>query len=164
MNAFQPSRVAQALSILLLLVGSARGEVREIPVTEPADAGMSADKLALLAPAVKKLVYDGSIPGAIVAVARHGSVVYSRTFGEGVQPGSIVRIASMTKPITAVAVMILYDEERFRLDDPVGKHLLALKGLRVYPTRDHDVTQLAEVISGFIISLTRPFIIHSSEA
>ena len=132
-------RLRLVFSILLVVAGGVHGEVREIPVAEAGNVRMSTGKLALLALAVQKLVDDKSIPGAMVLVALEGRVVYSQTFGQGMQPDSIVRIASMTKPVTAVATMILYDQGRFRLDDPVGKHLPALKGLRVYPAGAGDV-------------------------
>jgi CubicO group peptidase (beta-lactamase class C family) len=77
--------------------------------------------------------------GAIVLVARQGKVAYLQTFGrlnagadQPMPQDAIFRIHSMTKPITSTAALLLYEEGKFKLDDPVSRYLPELKGLRVH--------------------------------
>jgi CubicO group peptidase (beta-lactamase class C family) len=78
------------------------------------------------------------IPGAVVLVARHGKIAYFKSFGmrdqESASPmkkDSIFRIASMTKPITKVGIMILHEQGRFFLSDPISKYIPELGNLKV---------------------------------
>jgi CubicO group peptidase (beta-lactamase class C family) len=83
-------------------------------------------------------VDEGLLAGAVALVARDGKVAYLQSVGmqdkeEGIEmkPDAIFRIASMSKPITSVAVMMLYEQGRFRLSDPVSKYLPELKDMKV---------------------------------
>src|SRR3954447_4427067 len=78
------------------------------------------------------------LPGAVVMIARHGKVVYQEAFGvrdpatgAPMQKDSIFRMYSMTKPVTGVAVLMLVEEGKIRLTDPVSKYLPALKNPKV---------------------------------
>jgi CubicO group peptidase (beta-lactamase class C family) len=100
---------------------------------------MSPGKLAEARQAVQALVDKKEVAGAVVMVARHGKVVQCEALGvmdidsgEPMKPDTIFRIFSMTKPVTTVAAMILWEEGRFQLDDPVSKYLPELTGLLVY--------------------------------
>jgi len=115
------------------------GYAGEMAVASPRDVGISAEKLALLKPAVQELVDDQRIAGATVVVARKGKIAFFETFGmmdkEAKKPmakDAIMRFYSMTKPITSVAVMMLYEEGKIKLDDPVSKYIPQLKELKVY--------------------------------
>jgi CubicO group peptidase (beta-lactamase class C family) len=110
----------------------------ELPKAEPDAVGLSAGKLAELTPALRKLVDDGKNPGGVVVVARHGKVAYVETFGyrdlaskTPMTEDTIFAIASMSKPITCIAVMTLVEQGKLGLDDPVAKYLPELKDLRV---------------------------------
>ncbi len=118
---------------------SCLGHAGKLPAASPEDVGMSAEKLALVKPAVQALVDKEKIAGASVIVARKGQVVFFETFGmmnrqaaKPVEQDTIFRFYSMTKPITSVAVMMLYEEGKLKLDDPVSKYIPEFKGLRVY--------------------------------
>lgn len=107
-------------------------------VTKPAAVGMSAERLELLTRAFEKEVADKALPGVNIMVARKGRVVYSRAFGVR-EPGktdpmamdSIFRIYSMTKPMATVAAMILVEEGKLQLSDPVSKFFPAFKDMKV---------------------------------
>lgn len=70
-----------------------------------------------------RFVAENKIPAATLAVARNGRLVYARAFGSGAQPTSLFRIASLSKPITAVAVLHLVEQGKLSLDDPAVKYL-----------------------------------------
>jgi len=107
---------------------------------------MSPEKLAGVRMAVQALMDDQKIAGASVIVARKGSIVFSETFGmvdmgakKTMQDDTIFRFYSMTKPITSVAVMMLYEEGKLRLDDTVSKYIPEFKKIEVYAdSGEHD--------------------------
>jgi len=124
---------------LLCLVLSCVGYAGELSVASPKDLGMSAEKLGLVKPAVQGLVDDKKVAGATVVVARKGKIAFFETFGmmdikaeKPMAKDSILRFYSMTKPITSVALMMLYEEGKIKLDDPVSKYAPQFKGLEVY--------------------------------
>jgi CubicO group peptidase (beta-lactamase class C family) len=123
----------------LLLVFAARfASAGELPMAKPTDVGLDADKLQQARDAVKALIDKKEMAGAVIAVARCGKVVMLEALGEmeagsgrAMKPDAIVRIFSMTKPITTVAAMILVDEGKVGLEDSVSKHLPEFKNVRV---------------------------------
>jgi CubicO group peptidase (beta-lactamase class C family) len=105
----------------------------------PSDAGFSADRLDRIDHHFAEYVDDGRLPGWQVAVSRGGNVVHSATYGsrdvaEGLdfESDTIVRMFSMTKPITSVAAMMLYEEGAFQLKDPISKWLPEFADTPVY--------------------------------
>lgn len=106
---------------------------------KPEEAGMSAARLARIDGWMDGWVASGKLPGMSVLVHRRGETVYSRCTGlrdvargTAMTDDTIVRIYSMTKPLTSVAIMMLYEEARFQLDDPISKVLPEFRGSRVY--------------------------------
>ncbi len=106
---------------------------------EPAAAGFDRDRLARLDAHFRRYVDDGRLPGWSLVVTRGGKVVHLARYGmadaEQGQPvagDTLFRIYSMTKPITSVAAMMLYEEGAFELKDPVSRFLPAFADLRVY--------------------------------
>lgn len=104
----------------------------------PEDVGMSSERLERLHAGMQELVDDGLLAGMTTMVARRGRVVDFRTYGQrdiaagdAMPEDAIFRIYSMSKPITGVALMTLYEEGRFRLSDPVEKYIPRLAGLKV---------------------------------
>lgn len=96
----------------------------------PESVKMSSERLQRIGRVVQEYVDSSYIPGAVALVARHGKIVYHQAFGyadlesrQPLQPDAIFRIASQTKAITSVAVMMLYEEGRFLLDDPLSKYI-----------------------------------------
>jgi len=111
----------------------------EIPSAKPEEVGMSAAKLGELNPVVQKLVDENKVAGAITIVARKGKIVHFEAQGlrdiaakKPMTKDTIMRIYSMSKPITSVAVMILVEQGKVQLDDPVATYLPEFKGLKVY--------------------------------
>jgi CubicO group peptidase (beta-lactamase class C family) len=106
---------------------------------DPAEAGFDADRLERIDRHFARYVDDGRLPGWLVAVSRAGRVVHVSTYGhrdvEGALPielDTIFRIYSMTKPVTSVAAMMLYEEGAFELKDPVSKFIPSFADVRVY--------------------------------
>ena len=109
-----------------------------LPRAEPAAIGLAPDALAEATRLLERFVADGKIAGAVAAIARDGKVGYLTAVGvqdlesrSPMTPRSLFRIYSMAKAVTAVAVMQLHDDGRFRLDDPVSKYLPEFAEVRV---------------------------------
>lgn len=105
---------------------------------EPEEVGLSSARLVNVTRVVHRAVDDGRIPGGMTLVGRHGKVAYFDTYGsmdlEAGKPlaeDTIFRIFSMTKPIVSVALMTLFEEGLFQIDEPVSKYIPQLKGLKV---------------------------------
>lgn len=104
----------------------------------PEQVGLSSQRLARLAPLMQSYVDQGKLAGLITLVARRGQVAHLQCFGQAdiaagkpMQPDTILRIYSMTKPVTSVALLMLYEEGRFQLDDPVAEFIPAFKEMWV---------------------------------
>ena len=129
--------VRLALFCALLLSPLARAD--GLPTARSAESvGFSSERLERLDAAIKTGVDKGEIPGAVVLIARNGSVAYFKSFGyrdrEAKVPlerDAIFAIASMTKPIVSLAVMMLIEEGRLNLADPVFRHLPEFKDVKV---------------------------------
>jgi CubicO group peptidase (beta-lactamase class C family) len=95
-----------------------------------ADAGMSEERLSRIDSMLTEAIEKQQIPGAVALVARNGRIVYHKAFGmadneagRNMQPDDIFRIASQTKAITSTAVMMLWEEAKFSLDDPISRYI-----------------------------------------
>ncbi len=125
---------------------------KKILITSPEEVGMSSEKLAQVKPAVQAMIDDEKIAGASIIVARKGKIALFETLGmmdreanKPMQPDTIFRFYSMTKPITSVAVMMLYEEKKLKLDDPVSKYIPEFKGLKVYAESGKHTEQINEM-------------------
>jgi CubicO group peptidase (beta-lactamase class C family) len=125
-----------------------RAQAEELPLAMPRDVGLSAEKLARVKTIVQGAVDKNQTAGVVVLIARRGKVAYLETFGklnastgEPMPPDAIFRIHSMSKPITTAAALLLYEEGRFKLDDPVSKYLSEFKGLRVYAGKNDETVE-----------------------
>ena len=105
----------------------------------PDTLGLSSARLARIGDHFRRYIDAGKLAGALVLVARRGQIAYLEPLGHleterrrPVTPDSIWRIYSMTKPITSVGLMMLYEEGRFQLDDPVHRFIPSWESLRVY--------------------------------
>jgi CubicO group peptidase (beta-lactamase class C family) len=103
-----------------------------LPVCQPEDVGLSSAALGRLSAALRDRVASGHLPGAVALVARHGKIGWFEAFGKQDPAGgapmtkdSIFRIYSMTKPMVSVGVMMLWEEGRLLLNDPIEKYLPA---------------------------------------
>lgn len=118
---------------------------------KPESAGMSAERLARIDDLCKKAVADGDIPGVVALVARRGHVVYYKAFGMAdndsgrqLKRDDIFRIASQTKAITATAVMMLWEQGKFRLDDPISRYIPQFKNPQVLKTYESETNYTTE--------------------
>ena len=128
---------AAALAVSLPLAAAG------LPAGKPEDSGMSAERLQRIHEAVQRHIDAAEISGAVTLVARNGRIVHFEAHGlmdlESKKPmakDAIFRIASMTKPITGVAVMMMVEEGKIRLTDPVSKFIPEFKDTKVAMARD----------------------------
>ncbi len=106
--------------------------------TRPENVGMSAERLARIGPWMRSYVDAGKLPWAMTLVARGGNIVYVDAAGMGdveaakpITHDAILRFYSMSKPVTAVAALMLYEEGLYQMDDPVGAFIPALAEMEV---------------------------------
>jgi len=126
------------LAAVLTIAGAPVGAAALPKAAKPEAVGLSSQRLQRLTDAFDADVGSGKIPGAVIVIMRQGKVAYSRSFGfqdraagSTMRPDSIFRIASMTKPITMVAALMLAEEGKLQLMDPASVYLPQLKNLQV---------------------------------
>jgi CubicO group peptidase (beta-lactamase class C family) len=139
-----------ALLCTWLLAASA-ALAAELPVAQPEDVGLSGPRLERLRQVLQRQVEAGRVSGGVAAVVRNGRMVPLQPVGtldlESKRPmraDAIFRIYSMTKPITSVAVLILLEEGRLRLSDPVSKYIPELGELKVLEDPAGPLEQVVE--------------------
>lgn len=104
---------------------------------KPVDAGMSDERLDRIDGMLEKAISDNTIPGAVALIARNGKIVFHKAYGQAnaqgkkLQKDAIFRIASQSKAITSTAVMMLWEEGKFQLDDPISKYIPEFKNPQV---------------------------------
>ena len=116
-------------------VMAAQALAQPLPTASPESVGMSAERLGKITTMFNQEVADKKLPGAVVMVARKGKLVYSQAFGgqndaagAPMKPDSLFRIYSMTKPLVSTALMMLVEDGKVQLTDPVSKFLPSFKG------------------------------------
>ena len=109
-----------------------------IPTTRPETVGLSAKQLERFDSWAERLVDEGKLPGLLSVVLRRGQIAHAHVCGKAdigrgtpLRYDTIFRIYSMTKPLTSVAIMMLYEEGRFQLDDPITRFLPCFSNMRV---------------------------------
>jgi len=119
--------------------------VRDLAPATAESVGMSTERLSRLNAAMKRLVDDKQVAGLVTLVERHGKVVNFNAVGQLdvrktdlIQKDSIFRIYSMTKPITGMAMMMLYEEGKWQLNDPVSRYIPEFARLKVYTGKNDD--------------------------
>jgi CubicO group peptidase (beta-lactamase class C family) len=136
-------------ALAALGVAACQGERSAPGAADAADAGsssgMSAERLERMDDHFHRLVDEGKIAGVVTWVARRGQVVHEDAYGladiEAQRPmtkDAYFYVYSMTKPITSVALLMLYEEGRFQLDDPVARYLPELANLKLYAGESRD--------------------------
>ena len=120
-------------------------------MTVPESVGMSSDRLERIGPALQRYVDDGKFAGMLAVVACHGKIAYLREFGmmdvetqEPMRADAIFRIYSMSKPITSVALMMLYEQGGFQLNDPVASYIPAFAQTKVFVRETSDGMEVAD--------------------
>ena len=127
------------LTVLLLAAcQNANTPQVDLPATKPEKVGLSSKRLERIDKVMQQYVDEGRIAGAVTLVARRGKVAHLGTYGmadieagKPMQANTIFRIASMTKPITSAAVMLLYEEGHFLLSDPISQYIPEFKDPQV---------------------------------
>src|SRR5579871_6026370 len=161
MQAFaRQSTLALVILALILADPVVRAEVR---LASPESVGFSSDGLQTFQRTMRGLVDDGKLAGVTTLVARHGKVVHFDAYGvqdlethKPVAKDTIFRIASMTKPIVGVAMMMLWEQGKWTLDDPVAKHIPEFAGLKV-ATPNGEVPQIKPMTMRQLMSHTAGF-------
>jgi CubicO group peptidase (beta-lactamase class C family) len=143
------SPFAQSAHSSASAVGGTR--VRDLAVASPESVGVSSERVHRIETAMKKLVDDKQVAGLVTLLERHGKVVAFNAAGQKdvrsgdpVQKDSIFRIYSMTKPLTGLAMMMLYEEGKWRIDDPVSRYIPEFAKMKVYTGKNDDGTPKLE--------------------
>jgi CubicO group peptidase (beta-lactamase class C family) len=131
-----------ALLILPLLVAAEPSASSDLPSAKPEEVGLSSERLQRIGGAMQRNIDEGQVVGAVALVARKGRVAYFEARGmvdvEAKKPmhkDAIFRMASSTKPVTGVAIMMLMEEGKLRLTDPVSRFIPEFKDLKVAVTK-----------------------------
>lgn len=157
-----PYSILPLLSGLFLLLASC-GQQTEI--STPEKVGLSGDTLALATQKMQEYIDQGKMAGITTLIVKQGKIVQRERFGfarmedqEAMEDDHIFRIFSMSKPITAVALMTLFDEGKFELDDPVSTYIPEFKHIEVYSPAG-DFPMLEEQVEEMTI---RHLLTHTS--
>jgi CubicO group peptidase (beta-lactamase class C family) len=116
------------------------------PITKPTESvGFSSERLDIIAPVMQGYIDQGKLAGTLTLVARNGKIAYLNARGmqdkkakKPIAEDTIFRIYSMTKPITAEAAMILWEQGKFHMFDPISKYLPELSNMKVYVSGSGD--------------------------
>jgi CubicO group peptidase (beta-lactamase class C family) len=121
-------------------------------LVKPEEVGLSSPRLARIGEHFQRYIDDGKLAGALTLVARRGQIAYLDPRGHleierrrPVTRDAVFRIYSMSKPITSVGLMMLYEQGRLQLDDPVHRFIPSWKDLRVFVGGNHPVFKTAPV-------------------
>ena len=136
--------IGVAIGMIAMLAASI-ASAQEIPTTTPEKEGFSKEQLARLNAKFHAHVDEGRTAGIITLIARHGKIVHFDVYGKAdieagapMKADSLFRMYSMTKPVTSTALLILYEEGKFQLDDPLDKYFPEFKDLKVYVSGNGD--------------------------
>jgi CubicO group peptidase (beta-lactamase class C family) len=155
------------LAILLVFTTlSTLSFAQALPTATPEEVGLSSERLDRIKPLMQKHIDDGTTGGILTMIARRGKIAHMEMVGmrdiannKPITENTIFRIYSMSKAITSIAVMTLYEEGRFRLDDPVSKYIPEFENLMVYK----DSTEAGLVLDSLESEMTiRHLITHTS--
>ncbi|PRY03965.1 CubicO group peptidase (beta-lactamase class C family) [Pontibacter ummariensis] len=161
-------------ALLLTLALSAHAQTNSIqkskPLSEgaPEKVGLSPERLGRIDAMLQEAVAEGDVPGAVALVARNGKIVYYKAFGMAdnasgreLKRDDIFRIASQTKAITATAVMMLWEEGKFQLDDPISRYIPEFKSPQVLKGFHYNDTSYTSVPAASEITI-RQLLNHTS--
>ncbi|HTG02771.1 MAG TPA: serine hydrolase domain-containing protein [Bradyrhizobium sp.] len=140
-----------ATTLCLLASGAAFAD-DPLPRAKPEDVGLSSERLARISATLKADIEAGRIPGAVIAIARHGKLVAldaygwrDKATGVAMTTDTIFNIASMTKPMTAVGALMLYEQGKLLIDDPLAKYFPKFASMRV-AARDANGEPTADTV------------------
>ncbi len=135
---FVLKNIRNLVLVLAMMLMVAPAGAKEMGSTKPERQGFSGERLAKLTQLMNAKVEDGTMVGGMGMIARNGKIIYSQTYGQAdreagkaMTDDAIYRIYSMSKPITGVALMMLYEEGKFRLNDPIAMYIPEMANLQV---------------------------------
>ncbi len=150
----------------LVTISACTSRPRALPLAEPDSLGLSAQQLEHVSRLLESYVESGKYAGIIGVIARNGRVGYEETFGwsdierrKEMERDHVFRIYSMTKPVVAAGAMILVDQGKIRLDDPVARFIPAFENIKVFAGGTADNPTLADPDSVMTI---RHLLTHTS--
>jgi CubicO group peptidase (beta-lactamase class C family) len=139
------------LLFLFLGMGASQSTAKDEKAVKPESVGLSPERLSRLSKALQDSIDQKKTGGIVVLIARHGSVVYHKAFGmadiesgKKMQTDHLFRMYSMTKPITSAALLMLYEEGKFQLTDPLEKYIPAFKNVKVFSKLDDKGAMVLE--------------------
>jgi CubicO group peptidase (beta-lactamase class C family) len=137
--------LATTLCLIVPLAASAAPPASGTPTATPESVGFSSERLERLHALIQQEVDQKQLAGAITILARHGKIIDYRTYGQrdlaasaAMTKDTIFRDYSMTKPVTGVAMMILYEEGKWLPNDPIAKYIPEFAQLKVFSGVDAD--------------------------
>jgi CubicO group peptidase (beta-lactamase class C family) len=171
----KPYKMKKLLTITLVafaLIADAQTKSiqKSVPLTSgtPESAGMSSERIDRIDAMCQEAVKSGDLPGIVALVARNGKIVFHEAYGMADNTSSrkmkeddIFRIASQSKAITSTAVMMLWEEGKFRLDDPISKYIPAFKNPQVLAAFKYADTSYSTVAADNEITI-RHLLTHTS--
>ncbi len=147
-NRFKSVLFAVALLPVVLAVNLPAQDTKTVA---PESVGLSPERLERLTQAMQEDIDQKKTGGIVVLIARHGSIAYHKAFGMAdiesgrkMQTDHLFRLYSMTKPVTSVALLTLFEEGKFQLNDPLEKYIPAFKNVKVYVNTDEKGRTILE--------------------
>ena len=144
------NKILIAIITLVTFVSNAQSVKTITTAAKPEEGGLSSERLARIDKMVEGYINNKQVPGAVALIVRNGKIVYHKSWGTSnmgtnapLKKDDIFRIASMTKAITSLAVMMLYEEGKFLLDDPVSWYIPEFKNpvvLKTFEPKDSSFT------------------------
>ena len=136
----------------------------QLEEVKPESVGVSSKRLSRISDISRSYVSEGKVPGIVTIISRKGKIVYFKSYGKRgvdnnlkIKKNDLVRIYSMTKPITAVAAMQLYERGKFKLNDPISKFLPELNDLKKYNSKGELIPINKEITMQQLLTHTAGF-------
>jgi CubicO group peptidase (beta-lactamase class C family) len=132
------TKAAAIFLIVITLLILPLGAASSVPSAKPEDVGISSERLQRISQMIQRRIAAGEMSGAVAIVARRGKIVHLEAQGvmdldskKPMAKDTMFRVASMTKPVTGLAIMMMIEEGRVRLNDPVSRYIPEFRGLKV---------------------------------
>lgn len=143
--------LACTVSLAMLATAALPAAARDLPAAQTWEVGLSPQGLERLDAKMDRIVREGRLPGAVVLIARDGKIAHYKAFGMSdpakrrpMRRDDIFRLYSMTKPVVSIGLMILYEEGKFQLTDPLEKYIPSFKDLKVFAGTDEAGEMILE--------------------
>ena len=150
--------------LLLFLLFSPHLYFSQLDKVEPELVGVSLERLNRVSEITKNYVSEGRVPGIVTMIARKGKLIYFEAFGNRgfeskskLKKNDLFRIYSMTKPVTALATMQLYEKGKFQLNDPITKYLPELNNLKRYNSKGELIDVKTKITMQQLLTHTAGF-------